>query len=176
MSNETEKNRALGLHADRRQGAKDAKGGFEEPPNDLDRIAHTTIGAAIEVHKNLGPGFLESIYEEALVLELEVRGLRSQRQVEIPINYKDRVLKSARLDLVVEESLVVEIKAIEALRPIHTAQAISYLRAGGYRLALLLNFNVYLMRDGVKRIVWTDPKKILGVLGALAANSGSRTS
>ncbi|MEO0081954.1 MAG: GxxExxY protein [candidate division WOR-3 bacterium] len=112
------------------------------------------IGAAIEVHKALGPGFLESVYEEALCLELEFQGVKFVRQTPVAVDYKGRRVGEGRLDLLVEGSVVVELKAVDALAPIHSAQMISYLKATGCRVGLLINFNVIRLRDGVKRMVY----------------------
>ncbi len=125
---------------------------IEEPSDELDVLAHQVIGAAIEVHKVLGPGYLESVYEEALCVELEMRGLSVERQVPIGVNYKGRVVGEGRLDLLVGGNLVVELKAVEALQRIHTAQAISYMKATGYKLALVINFNTTVLKDGLKRV------------------------
>ena len=130
-----------------RQDAEHAKTDAKEPSLELDRLAHTVIGAAIEVHRNLGPGFLEAIYEAALVLELEARNVRFRRQVPIEVIYKGSVIGESRLDLLVEDELVVELKHVESLLPIHRAQVISYLRAGAFQLGLLINFNVPILRD-----------------------------
>jgi GxxExxY protein len=124
-----------------------------EPDEELDRLAHEVIGAAIEVHRILGPGFLESVYEEALCAELRLRAIPFQRQVPIPIFYKGVAIGQGRLDLLVKENLIIEIKTVESLAPIHSAQAISYLKATGHRLALLINFNTAILKDGIKRIV-----------------------
>jgi GxxExxY protein len=124
-----------------------------EPDRELDRLAHEVIGAAIEVHRILGPGFLESMYEEALCVELKLRGIPFQRQVPVPVSYKGVAIGQSRLDLLVREKLIVEIKTVEALAPIHTAQAISYLKATGHQLAILINFNAAVLKDGIKRIV-----------------------
>ena len=126
----------------------------DEPPEHLDRLARTVLLAAIEVHRHLGPGFLESVYETALVLELEARGIAVARQVPVTVMYKGRSVAESRLDLVVEDELVVELKAADALLPIHHAQVISYLKAGAFELGLLINFNVPLLPDGFRRIVW----------------------
>ena len=134
-----------------RQAAEHAK----EPPRHLDECAHAVIGAAIEVHRHLGPGFLESVYEEALAIELGLRRIQFARQVAIPISYKSRHLAEARLDLLVDDELVVELKAVETLLPIHRAQVISYLQAGAFQLGLLINFNVGLLRNGLHRVVWS---------------------
>ena len=133
-----------------RQDAKSAK---EEPNQDLDAIAHRVIGAAIEVHKALGPGYLESVYEEAIAVELEERGIRFNRQFAFNIPYKDKKVGEGRLDFLVEGLLVVELKAVEKLAPIHTAQVISYLKATGCSLGLLINFNERLIRSGIQRVI-----------------------
>lgn len=156
-----------------RQDAKDAKGRrIVEPAADIDRLAYSVIGAAIEVHSLLGPGYLESVYEEALAVELKLRGIAFERQVSVAVKYKGQDVGTARLDLLIGRQLVVELKAVDALAPIHEAQVISYLKALNLPLGLLINFNVPLLKSGIKRIVLTPSiKKIsLGVLGALAVN------
>jgi GxxExxY protein len=124
-----------------------------EPQGELDVLARRVIGAAIEVHRTLGPGYLESVYEKALALELEAQGVSCNRQPTVGIDYKGRVVGEAKLDLLVAGRLIVELKAVEALLPIHQAQVISYLKATQQQLGLLINFNVRVLRDGVKRIV-----------------------
>jgi len=130
----------------------------QEPPVEIDRLAHKVIGAAIEVHRNLGPGFLESIYEEAVTIELGLRGIKVHRQVVIPILYKDHLVGEGRLDLFVEGGLIVELKAVESIVPIHVTQVVTYLRATRSSLGLLINFNVRLLRDGIHRVVF-DPAR-----------------
>jgi GxxExxY protein len=116
-------------------------------------ISGAIIGAAIEVHKHLGPGLLESAYEECLAHEMSLRGIPFERQKPLPVIYKGTQLDCGyRLDFLVEESVVVELKAIDKLLPIHQAQAITYLKLTRCKLALLLNFNVQLMRNGIKRV------------------------
>ena len=124
-----------------------------EPDKKTDELAYAVIGAAIEVHRVLGPGFLESVYEEALCVELELRGIPYSRQHVVAVNYKGRAVGEGRLDLLVGGELVVEIKAVDALAPIHSAQDISYLKATGHELGLLMNFNVPILKDAIKRIV-----------------------
>jgi GxxExxY protein len=124
-----------------------------EPSQELDALARDVIGAAIEVHRVLGPGFTESIYEEALCVELDHRRLRFARQVPIEIRYKDRSVGQARLDLVVADRLIVELKAVPQLLPIHQAQVISYLKAFQQPLALLINFHVPVLPVGLRRVV-----------------------
>lgn len=112
------------------------------------------IGCAIEVHRNLGPGLLESIYEKALFWELTQTGLRVEQQVPLHIQYKELDLgEGYRLDLVVEGTLVIELKTIEKILPIHEAQVLSYLKSSGLKYGLLLNFNVPVLKDGIKRFI-----------------------
>ncbi|MEW4529094.1 GxxExxY protein [Maioricimonas sp. JC845] len=110
------------------------------------------LGAAIEVHRELGPGLLESVYEECLCYELSTRGISFRRQVELPIRYK-RVKLAANLvaDLVVQDVVVVELKAIDQIHPVHEAQLLTYLKISGLRVGLLINFNVPVLKDGVIR-------------------------
>jgi len=117
-------------------------------------LTERIIACAIAVHRELGPGLLESIYEEALTIELAASGLRFVRQVEMPVAYKGTPLSgSFRMDLVVENRVVVELKAVEAILPVHEAQLLSYLRMGGWEVGLLINFKTALLRDGIRRIV-----------------------
>jgi GxxExxY protein len=132
-----------------RQDAKDAKTG---PGEELDRLAHEVIGAAIEVHRTLGPGFLEGSYESALAIELGLRDVSFQTQVPVPLRYKGHAIGRHRLDFVVASQLIVELKAVESLAPLHKAQIIAYLRTTGYTLGLLIN-NVPVLKDGIHRII-----------------------
>ena len=121
---------------------------------DINELSSNIIGSAIEVHKILGPGLLESAYEECLCHEFNVRGLLYERQKPLPILYKGKKLDCGyRLDLVVEDKIILELKACEKIEPIHKAQLLTYLKISGLNLGLLLNFNVPLMRDGVTRVV-----------------------
>ena len=126
---------------------------FDPIPGQDERIAHEIIGAAIEVHRLLGPGFLEKIYERAMVHELISRGLSVQAEREILVPYKDILIPGQQLDLLVGERVIAELKAVDQLHPIHEAQLLSYLKATNLRLGLLLNFNVKIMKDGIKRLV-----------------------
>lgn len=126
---------------------------MQELGSALNAISQKIIGAAIEAHRILGPGFLESVYEEALSVELELRGVRFVRQVSVPLEYKGRRLKDHVLDIFVEEQVVVELKAVDALLPIHSAQVLSYLKATGCKLGLLINFNSAVLKDGIKRLI-----------------------
>jgi GxxExxY protein len=120
---------------------------------EVNRLSHDVIGAALEVHRVLGPGFLESVYEEALCAELELRRIPFVRQAPLPIWYKGRVVGEGRMDLLVGDCLVVELKAVEVLAPIHSVQLLTYLRATGHKLGLLINFNVAVLKHGIKRVV-----------------------
>lgn len=127
----------------------------KEPSLAADDACRKVIGAAIEVHRILGPGFLEQVYEEALGVELELRRISFTRQEAHQLRYKERVVGGGRVDFLVEKILVVELKAQEILLPIHLAQMISYLKATGLRLGLIVNFNVTILKDGIKRIVYS---------------------
>jgi GxxExxY protein len=122
-------------------------------PSDLDDLIHRVIGAALEVHRQLGPGFLESIYERAVCHELDLRGIRYECQKDIVVPYKDLAISGQRLDLLVEGCLVIELKAVDAISPLHEAQIISYLKATGCRAGLILNFQVTQLRAGIRRLV-----------------------
>jgi GxxExxY protein len=127
-----------------------------EPDKRTDEMAHAVIGAAIEVHRQLGPGFLESVYEEALCVELTDREIFFERQREIGVLYKERPIGKHRIDLLVGQSLIVELKTVEALADIHKAQVISYLKATRLSLGLLINFNVPILKNGIQRVIYTD--------------------
>jgi GxxExxY protein len=126
---------------------------LREPDQKTDQLAHVVIGAAIEVHRHLGPGFLESVYERALHVELKLRRIPFEPQKSIPVEYKGVTVGKPQPDLLVDDRLVVELKAAKAVAPIDRAKVISYLKASGRQLALLINFNVSVLRDGVQRIV-----------------------
>lgn len=119
----------------------------------LNIITEKIIGCAIEVHKNLGPGLLESIYEKALCCELDLRKIEHENQVVVPIIYKGKQLGEHRLDLLVENEIIVEIKAVERHEPVFEAQLLSYLKLTGKNLGLLINFNVPVLKNGIKRII-----------------------
>lgn len=124
--------------------------------NEINEVSHAVIGAAMEVHKQLGPGFLESVYEEALKHEFIQRGIPFHKQQVFAINYKGMDVGEGRLDFLVAKCVVVELKAVEALAPIHSAQVISYLKATKVELGLLINFNVPVLKNGIRRIILTD--------------------
>lgn len=128
---------------------------MHEPDPRVDALAREVIGAAIEVHRHLGPGYLESIYEEAMAVELTLRGVAFERQKPVGLRYKGHILGDHRLDLLVGDCLIVELKAVDVLAPIHHAQVLSYLKATSLTLGLLINFNVPVLKHGIKRIVLT---------------------
>lgn len=133
---------------------------------DINKITSAIIGAAIEVHRQLGPGLLESAYLECLSPELVLRGIPFERDKPLPLEYKGVRLECGyRLDLLVAGCVVVEIKSLEALAPVHDAQLLTYLRLGGWRVGLLINFNVAVLKNGIHR-------KILGYELAAAAATG----
>lgn len=136
-----------------RQDAEDAK--LPEPDPELDACARVVIDAALEVHRVLGPGFLESVVEEAMAVELALRGVPFRRQVPVALVYKGVPIGQARLDLQIADRLVVELKASDGPLPIHLAQLLSYLKATGQSLGLLINFNVPFLRQGIKRVIRT---------------------
>jgi len=121
---------------------------------DINQLSGNIIGAAIEVHKTLGPGLLESTYEECLCHELKLRGLSFERQKSLPIEYKGFKLDGGyRLDVIVENSIILELKSCQEIEPIHKAQLLTYLKLSNITLGLILNFNVTIMKDGIVRIV-----------------------
>lgn len=135
---------------------------------DLNRITESVIGAAIEVHRALGPGLLESAYEACLSFELTQRGLKVEQQKPLPVIYRGVKLDCGyRLDLVVEDAVIVEIKAVHRLAPIHEAQLLSYLRLSGYKVGLLLNFNVRVLKYGIRRLVNNFPDSAFSVPSAV---------
>ena len=124
----------------------------EDTEMNLNEITEQIIGAAIEVHRALGPGLLESAYEECLCRELSLRDIHFERQRALPIEYKGVKLDCGyRIDLLVTDAVVVEIKAVETIQPIHEAQLLTYLKLGGWKLGLLINFNVTVLKDGIRR-------------------------
>ena len=121
---------------------------------EFDEITLAIIQAAIEVHRHLGPGLLENIYQECLTRELSIRGLRLLSDERIPVYYKSQLLDARyQIDLLVEDAVIVELKAIETILPVHCAQVLTYLRLTNKRVGLLINFNVRYLRQGIRRIV-----------------------
>jgi GxxExxY protein len=126
-----------------------------EPSKAADELAHAVIGAAIDVHRILGPGLLESMYERALGFELASKGIPFATQVELEGSYKGLPIGGARVDLLVGQVLIVELKSVDTLLSIHVAQTLSYLMLSGLELGLLINFNTVLLKAGIKRVVNT---------------------
>ena len=117
------------------------------------KISEKIIGCAIEVHKQLGPGLLESLYESALCIEFGLNDMSYQRQIIIPIKYKNQSIGEHRLDLLVENKIIIEVKAVDKLVPVFNAQLLSYMKMSGRRLGLLINFNEPRLIDGIKRMI-----------------------
>ncbi len=136
-----------------RQDAKTPR--RQEPGPELDALAREVIGAAIEVHRALGPGFPESVYEQALAIELAEREIPFERQAAVGVSYKGQPVGEGRIDLWIDHQLVVELKAVETLLPKHKAQGKAYLLATGNQLALVINFHEAVLRDGIHRVVLT---------------------
>jgi len=149
---ETERTqRTTGNWAKKRNGTAAKASVMGKQPNE---ITEAIIGAAMTVHRELGPGMLESAYEACLAYELIQQGHAVQRQMELPLKYRDITLECGyRLDLLVDDSVVVEVKAAQALHPLHEAQVLSYLKMSGRRVGLLINFNVTLLKNGIRRVV-----------------------
>lgn len=126
---------------------------FREPSREVDERAHAVIGAAIEVHRHLGPGHLELMYRRALAIEMRLRGIPFAVEAPASLSYKGEDIGEFRIDLLVGEALIVELKAVETLASIHVVQVLSYLEVTGLELGLLLNFNVPTLIQGIKRVV-----------------------
>jgi GxxExxY protein len=129
------------------------EGAFSPVDAAVERVVREVIGAGLSVHRSLGPGFVEPVYGRALAVELGCRGVRFDEQAAIAVRYRGEVVARHRLDLLVEGCVVVEVKAVKKLRPIHEAQILSYLKASGCRVGLLINFNVKLLKNGLRRFV-----------------------
>jgi GxxExxY protein len=127
---------------------------YEPLPQEIERVATEIVQAAYEVHRHIGPGLLESTYELCLVHELYTRGLQFEQQLALPLVYKGvRLEAGLRLDILVEKAVVVEVKAVEALGPLHQAQLLSYLKLANLRLGFLVNFNVPIIGQGIQRLI-----------------------
>jgi len=120
---------------------------------ELNKITEIIIGCAIEVHKRLGPGLLESVYEKALCIELRLAGLEFQRQKLLPVLYKNESIGEFKIDILVANKIVIELKSVERHDPIFEAQILSYMKLGNYPLGLLMNFNSRLLKDEIKRFI-----------------------
>ena len=121
-------------------------------PVETEDLVARVIGCCIEVHRALGPGLLEKIYARAVCIELDHAGIQYQREKEIPVTYRGELLCQQRLDIVVADQIILEIKSVEHLNPVHRAQLTTYLRISRIRIGLLLNFNVAILQDGIKRV------------------------
>lgn len=134
----------------------------------INQLTEKIIGAAIEVHREKGPGLLESTYESCLIFELGLRGLKAERQVAVPLNYKGMTIDSAfRADLIVEDRVLVELKAIESVMPVHKAQLLSYVRETGHRVGLLISFHATRLIDGITRVMNDRPASVCSVTSVL---------
>ena len=120
---------------------------------ELNKITEKIIGCAIEVHKRLGPGLLESIYEKALCIELRLTGLKFEQQKSLQVLYKNESIGEFKIDILVENKIVLELKSVERHDPLFEAQILSYMKLGNYSLGLLINFNSKLLKDGIKRFI-----------------------
>jgi GxxExxY protein len=122
-------------------------------PEELEQLAHDVIGCCLTVHQELGPGLLESVYPRAVAMEFEGRGIPFEMEKSLRVNYQGRLLCHQRLDMFVDSRIVLELKSVELLHPIHVAQVVSYLRLTGARLGLLINFNVPMLKQGIRRVI-----------------------
>jgi len=130
----------------------------------FNEISGAVVDSAMKVHTALGPGLLESVYQACLVHELRKRGFRTAMQLPLPVNYDgERIDPGFRIDILVENTVVVEIKAVDAINPVHMAQVITYLKLSGKHVGLLINFNVVHLRDGIRRMVQGEPPKTSSV-------------
>jgi GxxExxY protein len=122
-------------------------------PDRVNQLSAIIVDSALTIHRKLGPGLLERIYEECLIYELRSRNLKIESQITLPIEYKELKIDDAyRIDVLVEDSVIIEIKAVETILPVHEAQLLTYLRLTNHRLGLLINFNSPLIKDGIKRV------------------------
>jgi GxxExxY protein len=122
---------------------------------DLNELSSKIIGAAIAVHKELGPGLLESVYQACMILELRNRGLNAQEEVPVPVFYKGEIVKEEgfRIDILVEDEIIVELKSVEKIQPVFHKKLLTYLRLSNKKLGLLINFNEVLLKDGISRVI-----------------------
>ena len=161
MKEEETTARAQGSQGPEEEGERAASSRRErrlrETPQEVNEAAQRLLAAAVEVHRHLGPGYVESVYENALVIELGLRGIPFERQAGFLVDYKGHDVGEGRIDLLVERCLIVELKAVERFTDVHVAQAIAYLKATGHTLALLVNFNVPVLFRGVRRVVENRP-------------------
>jgi GxxExxY protein len=147
-------------------------GKFKETAAGVNAVAKRVVEAAIEVHRHLGPGYLEAVYQEALEVELGLRGVSFERQAVFRVMYKQREVGAGRLDLLVERCVVVELKAVDQLHELHVAQALAYLKGTGLTLALVINFKVPVLLRGVRRVAANPPLAQGGALADAIAPPG----
>ena len=145
--------REEGMNREDAKDAKEEERRMRQLGEQLEQLAYRAIGAAIEVHRLLGPGFLESVYQESLEVEFRMRGIPCHPKKPVAITYKGHQVGEGQLDFMVGDILIVELKAVEKLAPIHEAQVISYLKMTKNSLGLLINFNVPILKEGIKRII-----------------------
>lgn len=139
----------------RQKGTKLGRETYQPIPKRVDDLSAEVVDAAFQVHRTLGPGLLESVYQNCICHELSIRKIPFQTEVELPVIYKDVRLESGfRLDILVDDCLILELKSVENVLPLHEAQLLTYLKLTEKRLGILLNFNVVLMKDGIKRVVF----------------------
>jgi GxxExxY protein len=122
-------------------------------PVELENLVQSTIGCCLSVHRELGPGMNENVYSRACRIELEARGMSYDAEQPVPVRYRGSLICTQRIDLLIERQLIVEVKSVECIHPVHIAQAVSYLRATGLRVALVVNFNVPVLKQGIRRVV-----------------------
>ena len=137
-------------------------------------LARAVIGCAIRTHRELGPGLLESAYQQGFSYELAKAGISFEHEVRLPVRYKDTRLDCGfRLDFVIERQLIGELKSVERLLPVHSSQALTYLRLSGLTQALLINFNVAILRHGIKSVLWTPPSETRPITGGTSRQRNS---
>lgn len=124
-----------------------------EPDSEMNSLTHAVIGAAIEVHRELGPGLDESLFREAMCIEMTLRRIPFQKELEVDVRYKGRVIGKRRLDFLIAGKLILELKAVEQITSLHKAQVNTYLKITGLHLGLLINFNTIVLKDGIRRII-----------------------
>ncbi len=157
MTEEEKTARAQGAQGVGGGGEESSESRFRDTPPHVNEVARRVIEAAVEVHRHLGPGYVESVYESALAVELGLRGLPFVRQAAFSVDYKGHPVGEGRMDLLVDQALIVELKAVDRFTDVHVSQALSYLKATGHALALLINFNVPVLMRGVKRVALNRP-------------------
>ena len=157
------------------EGADSLESRFQDPPPHVNDLARRTLEAAVEVHRHLGPGYAESVYENAFAIELGLRGIPFMKQTGFRVDYKGHEVGEGRMDLLIDRALIVELKAVDRFTEVHVSQVLAYLKATGHALALLINFNVPVLMRGVKRVVLNRPITYEEALAMASAPRGSQT-